>query len=148
MKCLLLTFPSHSRKLLPSKNEDFYKIAKVFSVNFLHRMKFAKLKFAKFRDFGDSRKFLPAKVSAFKVRTYLLCRVQINWSKLGVAWIHWLLYAFFSLFFTVIPARYRLRLNKNQRGGKWQLGTLVTSYCPALCTLSEGGSDYGQTQTT
>jgi len=30
-------------------------------------MKFAKVKFAKFRDFGDSRKFLPAKVSAFKV---------------------------------------------------------------------------------
>ena len=30
-------------------------------------MKFAKLNFAKFRDFGDSRKFLPAKVSAFKV---------------------------------------------------------------------------------
>ena len=67
MKCLLLTFPSHSRKLLPSKNEDFHKIAKVFSVNFLHRMKFAKLKFAKFRDFGDPRKFLPAKVYAFKV---------------------------------------------------------------------------------
>ena len=30
-------------------------------------MKFAKLKFAKFRDLGASRKFLPAKVSAFKV---------------------------------------------------------------------------------
>ena len=30
-------------------------------------MKFAILNFAKFRDFGDLRKFLPAKVSAFKV---------------------------------------------------------------------------------
>ena len=60
-------YSSHSRKLLASKNKDFLKIAKVFSVNFLHDMKFAKLKFAKFRNFGDSQKFLPAKVSAFKV---------------------------------------------------------------------------------
>ena len=51
----------------PRKKWDLKWIVKVFFVNFLHKMKFAKLKFAKFRDFGDSRKFLPAKVSAFKV---------------------------------------------------------------------------------
>ena len=67
LKLLLFTFPSHLQNLLPSKNEDFQKIEKIVSVNFLHKMKFAKHKFAKFRDFGDSRKFLPAKVSAFKV---------------------------------------------------------------------------------
>ena len=36
-----------------------------FSVNFLYKVKFEIPRFAKFRDFGDSRKFLPAKVSAF-----------------------------------------------------------------------------------
>ena len=63
-------YPSHSQKLLASKNEDLQKIAKVFSISFLHKMKFARLTFAKFRDSGHSRKFLPAKVSAFKVLTY------------------------------------------------------------------------------
>ena len=54
LKWLLFTFQSHSRKLLPSKKYNVQKIAKVFSVNFLHKMKFVKLKFTKFRDFGDS----------------------------------------------------------------------------------------------
>ena len=59
---------------MSSKNEDFQKIAKAFSLNFLQNMKFAKIKSAKFRDLGVSRKFLPAKAFAFKVDvTWPLC---------------------------------------------------------------------------
>ena len=53
------TFPSHSRKLLLLKLN--------IHVNFLQKVKIAKLKSAKFRDFLVSRKFLPAKVFALKV---------------------------------------------------------------------------------
>ena len=88
---LYLAFGIFSRKFLPgkklnkkfakvnfSKNEIFLtiiatkiehsqKTAKVSSVNFLQKVKIAKLKSAKFRDFSVSRKFLPTKVSALKV---------------------------------------------------------------------------------
>ena len=64
---------------------NIFKKSKVFSVNFLHKMKFAKLRFAKSRDFGDSRKFLPAKVSVSKVvvlsskpSLYFKQRFQVN----------------------------------------------------------------------
>ena len=60
LKLLLFTLSNHSRKLLPSKNQDFEK---VFSVNFLHKMKFAKLKSANLetRESFFPRKFLPLK---------------------------------------------------------------------------------------
>ena len=45
----------------------FGEFAKVLSVKYLLKEEFAKLKFAKFRDFLISRNFLPAKLSALKV---------------------------------------------------------------------------------
>ena len=60
-------------KVISIKNKDFQKIAKVFSVNFVQKVKFAKLKSAKFREFSVSRNFLFAKLSALKVAT-LVCR--------------------------------------------------------------------------
>ena len=47
----------------------FGEFAKVLSVKYLLKEEFAKLKFAKFRDFLISRNFLPAKLSALKVLT-------------------------------------------------------------------------------
>ena len=48
-------------KIIATKIEHSHKIAKVSSVNFLQKVKIAKLKSAKVRDFSVSRKFLPLK---------------------------------------------------------------------------------------
>ena len=48
-------------KIIATKIEHSQKTAKVSSVNFLQKVKIAKLKSAKFRDFSVSRKFLPLK---------------------------------------------------------------------------------------
>ena len=54
-------------KFLFPKMNIFGEFAKVLSVKYLLKEEFAKLKFAKFRDFLISRNFLPAKLSALKV---------------------------------------------------------------------------------
>ena len=60
----LFTFSSHSRKLLLLNMKIF---AKVFSANFLQKVKIAKLKWAKFRDFSASRYFLPLKYNVLDI---------------------------------------------------------------------------------
>ena len=55
-------------KVIVFGNEDFEEFAKVFSVVFVQEFKIAKVKIEKFRDFSVLRNFLPAKVSALKVR--------------------------------------------------------------------------------
>ena len=56
-----------ARVFVTKKMVHFKEFAKVLSVKFLSKSEFAKLKFAKCRDFLTLRKFLPAKVSALKV---------------------------------------------------------------------------------
>ena len=51
--------------IIATKIEHSQKTAKVSSVNFLQKVKVAKLKSAKFRDFSVSRKFLPLKYFEF-----------------------------------------------------------------------------------
>ena len=53
---ILFIFPSHSWKFFPLKI-DFQKIAKAFSVNLVQKVKFAKLKSAKFREFQSRKTF-------------------------------------------------------------------------------------------
>ena len=78
-KWLLFTFPSQSRKLLPSKNEVFQKIAKVFPWIFFIKWKSRNLNSRNFailetRESFCPRKFLPFKYSGLRLKNTILIK--------------------------------------------------------------------------